>query len=64
MEMENCNLGIKEFIKFIKADCFRFNKWDIDLLFNSRLPRLLIDEKNHNIIFKVKLKNRGETIFI
>lgn len=64
IEMENDNLRIREFIKFMKADSFRFNEWDIDLLFNSRLPKLLIDEKNHNIIFKVKLKNWGDNIYM
>lgn len=62
--MENDNLRIREFIKFMEADSFRFNKWDIDLLFNSRLPKLLIDEENHNIMFKVKLKNWGGNIYM
>ncbi len=64
IEMENDNLRIREFIKFMKSDSFRFNEWDINLLFNSRLPKLLIDEKNHNIIFKVKLKNWGGNIYM
>lgn len=58
------NLRLREFINFMETDRFRFNKWHINLLFSSRLPKLIVDEENHNIMFKVKLKDWGNNIYI
>lgn len=64
IKIEDNNLRLREFIKFMETDRFRFNKWHMDLLFNSRLPELIIDEENHNIKFKVKLREWGNNIYI
>ncbi len=64
IKMDDNNLRLREFIKFMQTDRLRFNKWHMDLLFNGKLHELIIDEKNHNVKFKVKLMDWEGNIYI